>query len=105
MSGVQLALHRAALLSPDMSSHAARFVALVLIAAGVYQWLPIKSACLTHCRSPLGFLTTEWREGMPGAFVMGARRRLLRRLLLGVDDAAVGAGRHEPAVGGRDHHI
>src|SRR5207248_8105673 len=25
------------------------------------------------CRSPLGFLMTKWREGIPGAFQMGCR--------------------------------
>ena len=45
----------------------------VLIAAGVYQWTPLKQACLRRCRSPLEFLTTEWREGTQGVFVMGLR--------------------------------
>ena len=31
----------------------------ILIAAGVYQLTPFKGACLTHCRSPLGFLMTQ----------------------------------------------
>ena len=34
---------------------------------------PLKHACLTRCRSPLGFLLNEWREGIPGAFIMGLR--------------------------------
>jgi predicted metal-binding membrane protein len=45
----------------------------VLIAAGVFQWTPLKDACLSRCRSPFGFLLTEWRPGHVGAFVMGAR--------------------------------
>jgi predicted metal-binding membrane protein len=45
----------------------------ILVAAGVYQWLPLKNACLAHCRSPLHFLGTEWREGGLGAVVMGVR--------------------------------
>jgi predicted metal-binding membrane protein len=28
----------------------------LLIAAGVYQWLPIKEACLAQCRAPLSFV-------------------------------------------------
>ncbi|HKQ33317.1 MAG TPA: DUF2182 domain-containing protein, partial [Thermodesulfobacteriota bacterium] len=40
---------------------------------GVFQWTPWKYACLNHCRSPLGFLMTEWRNGAGGAFVMGLR--------------------------------
>ena len=44
----------------------------ILIAAGLYQLTPFKTACLAHCRSPLGFLMTSWRAGVAGAFRMGA---------------------------------
>jgi predicted metal-binding membrane protein len=69
----QYGLHGAALLSPDAMRVAPPFAGLLLIAAGVWQWTPMKQACLTHCRSPLHFLTTTWREGAGGAFAMGAR--------------------------------
>ena len=46
---------------------------LLLLAAGIFQWTPLKSTCLTQCRSPLGFLMTEWREGASGALLMGFR--------------------------------
>ena len=45
----------------------------LLIVAGIYQWTPAKDACLKTCRSPLGFLMTQWREGAMGALVMGVR--------------------------------
>ncbi len=45
----------------------------ILIGAGAYQWTSWKGSCLTHCRSPLGFLMTRWRAGMSGAFHMGVR--------------------------------
>jgi predicted metal-binding membrane protein len=45
----------------------------LLFGAGVYQFTPLKSACLTRCRSPLAFLMEEWRKGTGGAFVMGLR--------------------------------
>jgi predicted metal-binding membrane protein len=45
----------------------------VLIAAGLFQWTPLKDACLARCRSPFGFLLTEWRPGRSGALVMGVR--------------------------------
>lgn len=36
---------------------AGRWVAAgIVLVAGVYQLTPLKDACLTHCRSPLGFL-------------------------------------------------
>jgi predicted metal-binding membrane protein len=28
----------------------------ILIAAGVYQWTPLKDVCLTQCQSPILFL-------------------------------------------------
>lgn len=45
----------------------------VLAAAGLFQWTPLKYACLSRCRSPLGFLLTEWRPGRAGALWMGVR--------------------------------
>ncbi len=48
----------------------------ILILAGLYQWMPLKRACLRHCRTPIGFLMTEWREGPMGPLVMGLRHGL-----------------------------
>ena len=67
----QWALHQAALLSPAMTSTSPVLGGLLLLIAGVYQWLPIKSICLHHCRSPLGFVNSHWREGSGGALRMG----------------------------------
>ena len=39
----------------DGEAWAARLAGGVLIAAAVWQVTPLKSACLRHCRSPLGF--------------------------------------------------
>jgi predicted metal-binding membrane protein len=69
----QSLLHSAALLSPAMASRSPLLGGGLLILAGVYQWLPLKGACLSHCRSPLGFFSTEWREGVSGALLMGFR--------------------------------
>ncbi len=69
----QTALHSAALLSPTMVSASPVLGGVILILAGLYQLLPIKGACLSHCRSPLGFFSTEWREGVSGALRMGFR--------------------------------
>jgi predicted metal-binding membrane protein len=46
---------------------------VLLIAAGVFQWTPLKHACLAHCRAPFDFLMSDWREGSRGAFIMGLR--------------------------------
>lgn len=43
----------------------------LLIAAGVYQFTPLKQACLSHCRSPLTFVLNDWRDGRVGALRMG----------------------------------
>jgi predicted metal-binding membrane protein len=71
--GLQFGLDQAALLSPMMSTTSATLAAVVLMAAGLYQWTPLKQACLRRCRSPLEFLMTEWRVGARGALVMGLR--------------------------------
>ena len=46
--------------------------ASILLAAGVYQFMPVKQACLRHCRDPIRFLTDRSRAGGRGAFLMGA---------------------------------
>jgi predicted metal-binding membrane protein len=52
--------------------HAGRFTAAaVLFAAAAYEFTPWKYACLRRCRSPLGFLVGEWRDGRLGALRMG----------------------------------
>jgi predicted metal-binding membrane protein len=71
---LQWMLHAGALLSPRMVSSSPVFGGAVLIAAGIFQWTPWKRACLTHCRSPLAFLMTGWREGKSGAWVMGLQQ-------------------------------
>jgi predicted metal-binding membrane protein len=45
-------------------------VALALLAAGFYQFSPLKSRCLTVCQSPLGFLMGHWRPGAVGTLRM-----------------------------------
>jgi len=45
-------------------------VALALLAAGIYQFTPLKSRCLTVCQSPLGFLMGHWRPGAVGTLRM-----------------------------------
>ena len=45
----------------------------VLVLAAVYELTPMKTVCLRHCRSPLGFLLGSWRDGLSGALQMGAK--------------------------------
>ena len=72
----QTVLHQGALLTPAMASANPMLGGSLLIAAGVYQWLPVKAGCLHHCRSPIHFLGTEWRERAAGSLVMGLRHGL-----------------------------
>jgi predicted metal-binding membrane protein len=68
----QLGLERAELLSGIMMWSTSRELSAgLLVAAGVYQLSPWKDACLSQCRSPLGYLTGAWRPGRLGAFRMG----------------------------------
>ena len=69
----QWGLHTAALLSPMMVSTSPILGGILLIGAGAFQFTPLKHACLSSCRSPLGFFMTEWREGRRGTLVMGLR--------------------------------
>jgi predicted metal-binding membrane protein len=68
---VQWALHQAAMLSPAMAASSPRLGGAILVVAGAYQLTPFKGACLTECRSPLGFLMTNWHDGNVGALRMG----------------------------------
>ena len=72
-ASAQWGLHAASLLSPTMASTSPVLGGVLLLAAGVYQWTPLKHACLSKCRSPLGFVLNEWREGKWGAFRMGLK--------------------------------
>lgn len=64
-------LHSAGLLTSSMGRSTAEAGGAVLILAGLYQWTPLKDACLSHCRSPVGFLADHWRDGSTGAAAMG----------------------------------
>ncbi len=69
----QWGLHTAALLSPMMVSTSAILGGTLLLTAGIFQFTSLKYACLTRCRSPLGYFLNEWQEGRRGAFLMGIR--------------------------------
>jgi predicted metal-binding membrane protein len=68
---LQWGLERSGLLSPMMATTSHLLGGAILIAAGLWQLTPIKTICLRHCRSPLGFLSQSWRRGRWGAVVMG----------------------------------
>jgi predicted metal-binding membrane protein len=45
----------------------------LMLIAGLFQFSRLKYACLAHCRSPMGFLATQWRRGPWGASIMGLK--------------------------------
>jgi predicted metal-binding membrane protein len=68
----QLILQQSSLLD-GASRSTPIFGALLLTLAGLYQLTPLKNACLSHCRSPLGFFISEWQDGRSGALAMGLK--------------------------------
>ncbi|MYG80607.1 MAG: DUF2182 domain-containing protein [Gemmatimonadetes bacterium] len=44
--------------------------------AGAFQFTALKEACLSHCRSPAGFLLTRWRPGAGAAARLGIEHGL-----------------------------
>jgi predicted metal-binding membrane protein len=79
---VQWAVERTALLDSRMATGSNLFAGAVLIAAGAYQWTPLKDVCLVQCQSPFGFLM---RHG-------GFRGDVRRSLLLGFRHGAYCVG-------------
>lgn len=71
-TALQWGLDRGRLLSASTASGSAILAGLLLIAAGVYQWTPLKQACLAKCRSPFDYLTKYWRQGTMGPMLAGA---------------------------------
>jgi len=70
---VQWALERGAVLDDRMASASNLFGAVVLIVAGIYQWLPIKNACLSQCQTPFQFLMSHggFRSDVLGCVRLG----------------------------------
>jgi predicted metal-binding membrane protein len=68
-------IERAALLDSRMASASYALGGIVLIAAGVYQWTPLKDVCLAQCQSPLQFLMRHggFRTDLYGCLLLGLR--------------------------------
>jgi len=73
---VQHALQQAALMQPSGDIAIPRVGGLILLVAGGYQFAPLKRACLSHCRTPLGYFLTRWIDGPIGALRMGVHHGL-----------------------------
>jgi predicted metal-binding membrane protein len=71
----QWALERSALLTATMEGASDIVSGAVLIAAGLYQWTPLKDMCLRQCQAPWLFIQRYggFRPDIGGALALGIR--------------------------------
>jgi predicted metal-binding membrane protein len=71
----QWAMERSHLLTPTMEAASDIFSGAVLIAAGLYQWTPLKDVCLRQCQAPWIFIQRHggFRSDIAGALTLGIR--------------------------------
>lgn len=62
-AALQLLLFQAGLLTVFGDSRSSLLSAALLLTAGLYQFSPMKEACLSKCRRPLTFFLQHWDEG------------------------------------------
>jgi predicted metal-binding membrane protein len=69
----QWALADVAVLTPMMAAKSALLGGLLLVCVGLYQWTPLKAACLSACQAPLGFVMAHggFRQEPLGAVRLG----------------------------------
>jgi predicted metal-binding membrane protein len=76
-ASLQVAAHTVGLVDADGGARSSLLVAAVLVLAGSYQFSPIKQHCQEQCVSPMTFFWRWWRDGLVGAWRMGARHGLM----------------------------
>ncbi len=76
-AGVQMFLADVGALDPEGRSILPWLSAALLAAAGLYQFSPIKAACISRCRAPMMFFMSNWRLGASGALRMGLKLGLI----------------------------
>lgn len=69
MAALQQALTAAGALVGDRAGGVAG--AALLVGAGLFQFAPLKQACLTHCRNPLSYFLARWRDGAASGLRLG----------------------------------
>lgn len=62
-AAAQMALFAAGLLDPFGTSLSTGLSVGLLTLAGLYQFTPLKEACLSKCRAPIMFFLQHWDEG------------------------------------------
>jgi len=68
---IAAALVQSLLTGPSMTNSSGIAQGTVIMAAGLYQLSPLKSVCLSQCRSPAQFISRHWRVGSEGALRLG----------------------------------
>ena len=71
-----LALHTAVNASSFLSDHEWAIAGSVIALAGLFQFTPLKDACLDKCRHPASFMVRHYRRGTRGGFALGSRHGL-----------------------------
>lgn len=64
-------LHRLVAARPWVSAHAGAIPAATLALAAIYQFTPLKDACLRACRHPGLYLMSRYRRGVLNGFRLG----------------------------------
>ncbi|MGN6570863.1 MAG: DUF2182 domain-containing protein [Pseudolabrys sp.] len=72
----QVAFTRLALMDTGMTSASVLFSGAIFIGAGIYQFTPLKHACLNQCQRPFPFLFANWQTTAKGVFRLGVRQGL-----------------------------
>jgi predicted metal-binding membrane protein len=75
-TATQWALQSIGWVSPMIVSMSSVLSGALLLIAGIFQFSRLKHACLRACRSLLGFLMSDWRDGLWGAWHTGIRHGL-----------------------------
>jgi len=74
----QALLIETALITPMLALRSNLIGGAVLIAVGLYQWTPLKHACLAQCQAPLAFILRHggFKPDASGALVFGLKHGL-----------------------------
>jgi predicted metal-binding membrane protein len=68
---LQWLLQQISLLNPEMETTNRTLGGIILLAAGIFQFTPLKQRCLNYCRTPVDFVHRKWKQGKRGALRMG----------------------------------
>jgi predicted metal-binding membrane protein len=76
LAALQAALAQAGLLDDAMSVASPLLAGAVFLLAGLYQFSPLKRACVTQCQHPFRFFFANWTADPLGVFRLGLRQGL-----------------------------